>query len=61
MEDLGVAIHETVDVHGETNLTAYNNAVTAPRGKYFKPVLLACALAEKDEKLIHYRIFLTVL
>jgi hypothetical protein len=54
MDDLHFAIKETVDVHGETNLTLYNNAVTAPRGKYFKPVLLACALAEKDEKGFFY-------
>jgi ATP-dependent 26S proteasome regulatory subunit len=50
MEDLEVGIREAVTTHGETNLTTYNDAVTAPRGKYFKPVLLACALAEKDEK-----------
>ncbi len=50
MEDLDAAIREAVDSQLETNLTLYNKAVTAPRGKYFKPVLLACALAQKDEK-----------
>jgi len=50
MADLEAAIKEAVDSQLETNLTAYNVAVTAPRGKNFKPVLLACALAEKDEK-----------
>jgi hypothetical protein len=54
MEDLEVGIREAVTTHGETNLTTYNDAVTAPRGKYFKPVLLACALAEKDEKGFFY-------
>ena len=54
MGDLEVAIREAVTTHGETNLTLYNDAVTAPRGKYFKPVLLACALAEKDEKGFFY-------
>jgi Cdc6-like AAA superfamily ATPase len=50
MDDLHAAIKEAVDSQLETNLTAYNIAVTAPRGKNFKPVLLACALAEKDDK-----------
>ena len=54
MADLEVGIREAVTTHGETNLTTYNDAVTAPRGKYFKPVLLACALAEKDEKGFFY-------
>jgi Cdc6-like AAA superfamily ATPase len=54
MEDLEVGIREAVTTHGETNLTSYNDAVTAPRGKYFKPVLLACALAETDEKGFFY-------
>jgi AAA domain-containing protein len=54
MQDLEVGIREAVTTHGETNLTTYNEAVTAPRGKYFKPVLLACALAEKDEKGFFY-------
>ncbi len=54
MDDLEVGIRESVTTHGETNLTTYNESVTAPRGKYFKPVLLACALAEKDEKGFFY-------
>lgn len=54
MEDLEAAIREAVDSQLETNLTLYNKAVTAPRGIYFKPVLLACALAPKDEKGFFY-------
>jgi Cdc6-like AAA superfamily ATPase len=50
MSDLEEAIKEAVDTQLETNLTAYNKAVSAPRGKNFKPVLLACALAEKNEQ-----------
>jgi histone H3/H4 len=50
MEDLNAAIKEATEHQGGTNLTLYHQAVTAPRGKYFKPVLLACALATKDEK-----------
>lgn len=49
MPDLDFAIKEAVDSQLESNLTAYKTAVTAPRGKNFKPVLLACALAAKDE------------
>ncbi|MGA3370713.1 MAG: ATP-binding protein [Terracidiphilus sp.] len=54
MEDLDGAIKEAVDGQLETNLTLYNKAVTAARGIYFKPVLLACALADKDEKGFFY-------
>lgn len=54
MYDLEFAIRESVDSQLETNLTLYNKAVTAPRGKYFRPVLLACALAPKDEKGFFY-------
>jgi Cdc6-like AAA superfamily ATPase len=50
MVDLEEAIQEAVDNQLETNLTEYNRAVSAPRGKNFKPVLLACALAEKNEQ-----------
>ncbi len=50
MEDLDYAVREAVDSQLETNLTAYNTAVSAPRGKNFRPVLLACALAEKNEQ-----------
>lgn len=49
MIDLDVAIRESVDSQLESHLAAYNAAVLAPRGKNFKPVLLACALARKDE------------
>jgi len=49
MADLDEAIKESVNNHLETNLRAYNKAVSAPRGKNFKPVLLACALAKKNE------------
>jgi Cdc6-like AAA superfamily ATPase len=54
MADLETAIKEAVEVHLESHLMMYNTAVTAPRGKYFKPVLLACALAPKDEKGFFY-------
>lgn len=50
MSDLEEAIKEAVDTQLETNLTAYNKAVSAPRGKNFRPVLLACALAGKNEQ-----------
>jgi Cdc6-like AAA superfamily ATPase len=50
MSDLEEAIKEAVDTQLETNLNEYNKAVFAPRGKNFKPVLLACALAEKNEQ-----------
>jgi Cdc6-like AAA superfamily ATPase len=50
MSDLDEAIKEAVDSQLETNLTSYNKAVSAPRGKNFKPVLLACALAKKNEQ-----------
>lgn len=54
MQDLEYAVREAVDSQLETNLTAYNTAVSAPRGKNFKPVLLACALAEKNEQQLFY-------
>jgi Cdc6-like AAA superfamily ATPase len=50
MTDLDAAIKEAVNSQLSTNLTAYNKAVTTAKGLYLKPVLLACALAEKDEK-----------
>jgi len=50
MNDLDFAIREAVDSQLETNLTTYNMAVSAPRGKNFRPVLLACALAKKNEQ-----------
>lgn len=49
MPDLQDAIKESVNSQLETLLNAYNTAVTSPRGMNFKPVLLACALAPKDE------------
>jgi Cdc6-like AAA superfamily ATPase len=54
MNDLQAAISEAVDGHLETNLTLYNRAVTTAKGLYFKPVLLSCALAIKDEKGFFY-------
>jgi Cdc6-like AAA superfamily ATPase len=50
MSDLQEAIKEAVDSQLETNLTAYTKAVSAPRGKNFRPALLACALAPKNEQ-----------
>lgn len=52
--DLEAGIKESVDGQLGTSLTLYTKAVTAPRGIYFKPVLLACALAPKDEKGFFY-------
>jgi hypothetical protein len=54
MDDLKAGIREAVDGHLASLLTLYNKAVTAPRGLYFKPVLLACALAVKDERGFFY-------
>jgi Cdc6-like AAA superfamily ATPase len=53
-EDLKNAVKESVDNQLGTHLTAYTEAVSAPRGKYLKPLLLACALAKKDEKGFFY-------
>jgi hypothetical protein len=50
MEDLEAGVKEAVDGQLATSLTLYTSATTAARGIYFKPVLLACALAPKDEK-----------
>lgn len=50
MSDLNEAVKEAVDSQLETNLSAYTTAVSAPRGKNFKPLLLACALANKNEQ-----------
>jgi len=49
MDDLHLAVKEAADAQLETNLSSYRTAVSAPRGKNFKPVLLACALAPKDD------------
>lgn len=48
--ELKKAVKESVDNQLGTHLTTYAEAVSAPRGIIFKPVLLACALAQKDEK-----------
>ena len=53
-QDLQDAVKESVDNQLGTHLTAYTEAVSAPRGKYFEPLLLACALAKKDEKGFFY-------
>jgi Cdc6-like AAA superfamily ATPase len=49
MQDLQKAVKEAADSQLETNLSSYRTAVTAPRGINFKPVILACALAAKDD------------
>ena len=49
MPDLNYALKEAVDGQLETVLKSYRLAVTAARGVHFKPVLLACALAPKDD------------
>ena len=49
MPDLDNAIKESVDGHLESLREAYRIAVRSPKGFNFKPVLLACALAMKDE------------
>jgi Cdc6-like AAA superfamily ATPase len=54
MQDLEAGIRESVDGQLGTTLTLYTKATTAARGIYFKPVLLACALAAKDEKGFFY-------
>ena len=47
MEDLEAGIREAVTTHGETNLTTYNDAVTAPRGKYSNPFFSLVHLRKK--------------
>jgi Cdc6-like AAA superfamily ATPase len=54
LQDLDRAVREAVNSQLGTHLTAYMDAVSAPRGINFKPVLLACALAKKDEKGFFY-------
>ena len=49
MADLNEGMKEAVDSQWESILEGYRRAVTAPRGIHFKPVLLACALAKKDD------------
>jgi hypothetical protein len=60
MPDLEQAIKESVENHLETNFAAYKRAVEAPRGIKYKPVLLACALAKKDEHGFFYARDVTV-
>ncbi len=50
MADLQTALKEATDSHLASLLTPYNKAVTSAKGVMFAPVLLACALAVKDEK-----------
>jgi hypothetical protein len=50
MPDLDYGIMEAVDSQLESLLEAYRLSVRSARGKNFKPVLLACALAKKDER-----------
>ncbi len=50
MYDLEQGIKESVDGQLGSSLTLYTKATTAARGIYFRPVLLACALAPKDDK-----------
>jgi hypothetical protein len=54
MADLDYAVKEAVDSQLESRLEDYRIAVKAPRGINFKPVLLACALAKKDEQGFFY-------
>jgi AAA domain len=60
MADLEKAIKESVDNHLETNFSTYKKAVEAPRGIKYRPVLLACALASKDEHGFFYARDVTV-
>ena len=53
-DDLEYAIREAVDSQLETMLTSYNKAVAAPRGTNFRQVLLACALAPKNEQRLFF-------
>ncbi|AXC15759.1 putative DNA-binding protein [Acidisarcina polymorpha] len=50
IDDLEYAVKQAVDSQLESMLGAYNRAVSAPRGNNYKPVLLACALALKNEQ-----------
>ena len=50
MDDLQVAFKEATESHLASLLTTYNKAVASAKGVMFAPVLLACALAIKDEK-----------
>jgi hypothetical protein len=48
--DLEYAVQQAVDSHLESLLSSYNKAVAAPRGTNYRQVLLACALALKNEQ-----------
>jgi hypothetical protein len=54
MGDLEHAIREAVEGELESVMTDYNQAVAAPRGTNFKQVLLACALARKNEQRLFF-------
>lgn len=49
MSDLSAGVREAVDGQLESVQEAYRLAVTTTSGIHFKPVLLACALAQKDD------------
>lgn len=48
--DLQYAVQQAVESQMESMITIYNRSVSAPRGTNYKPVLLACALAIKNEQ-----------
>ena len=52
--DLEYAVQQAVDSHLESLLTGYNKAVSAPRGTNHRQVLLACALALKNEQRLFF-------
>lgn len=54
IEDLEYAVQQAVDSQLESMLSTYNRAVAAPRGTNYKPVLLACALALKNEQRLFF-------
>lgn len=54
INDLEYAVQEAVDSQLESMLATYNRAVAAPRGTNYKPVLLACALALKNEQRLFF-------
>lgn len=54
LNDLEYAVQQAVGSHLESLLTGYNKAVSAPRGTNYKQVLLACALALKNEQRMFY-------
>jgi Cdc6-like AAA superfamily ATPase len=54
ISDLEYAVQEAVDSQLESMLATYNRAIAAPRGTNYKPVLLACALALKNEQRLFF-------